>query len=95
MNKIEDILIKSTLEAVKAEFNQEASSSMVQIQHTRKEFEGDLTLVVFPLVKMAKKSPEETAKIIGDWMVLNVEEVIGFNIVKGFLNILIQNQILE
>lgn len=91
MNKLEDILIQATQAAVKAEFGQEVPSKMVQIQHTRKEFEGDLTLVVFPFVRLAKKSPEQTAQIIGKWLVLNVEEIVGFNVVKGFLNLMIDH----
>jgi len=61
--------------------------SLVQIQKTRKEFEGDYTLVAFPLLKMSKKSPEITCKEIGDALTKSCPEVKGFNVVKGFLNI--------
>lgn len=91
MNKIEDIIITGTQAAVKAEFGQEVPANMVQIQHTRKEFEGDLTIVVFPFVRLAKKSPEQTAQVVGNWLVLNVEEIVGFNVVKGFLNLMIDH----
>lgn len=61
--------------------------SQIQFQQTRKEFEGDITLVVFPLVKVAKKSPEETGKVIGDAVVNSIEEIESFNVIKGFLNL--------
>lgn len=59
----------------------------VQIQKTRKEFEGDMTLVVFPLLKLSRKSPEATAEEIGSALVGAVPEISGYNVVKGFLNI--------
>jgi arginyl-tRNA synthetase len=61
--------------------------SQIQFQQTRKEFEGDITLVVFPLVKVAKKSPEETGKVIGEAVVNSIEEIESFNVIKGFLNL--------
>ncbi|MGE0076679.1 MAG: arginine--tRNA ligase [Bacteroidales bacterium] len=62
-------------------------ASLVQIQKTRKEFEGDYTLVAFPLLKMSKKSPEATCQEIGDALIKNSHKIKGFNVVKGFLNI--------
>jgi arginyl-tRNA synthetase len=63
----------------------------LQLQKTRKEFEGDITLVVFPLAKLGDKSPEETGTEVGEWLVANVPQVEGFNVVKGFLNIKLTN----
>lgn len=68
---------------------QPIDSSLVQLQNTRKEFEGDVTLVVFPFVRMTRKSPELTAAEIGDYLQQNVAEVDRYNVVKGFLNLVI------
>ena len=68
----------------------EADDKSVQLSATRKEFEGDLTLVVFPFLKASKKKPEETAQEIGDYLVANASEVEKFNVVKGFLNMVIK-----
>ena len=73
--------------AVKALYGQEVPEKMVQMQKTRSEFEGSLTLVVFPFVKMARKSPEQTGQEIGQYLVDNCEAVSKFNVVKGFLNL--------
>ena len=64
-----------------------ASNQKIQFQNTRKEFSGDVTLVVFPLLKASKKGAEETAQELGEYLNMNVDEVIGFNVVKGFLNL--------
>jgi arginyl-tRNA synthetase len=64
---------------------------MVQLQQTRKEFEGDITLVVFPFVKFSRKSPEETARLLGDYLVEQTQEVLNYNVVKGFLNMTIHS----
>ena len=73
--------------AVKALYGQEVPEKMVQLQKTRSAFEGSLTLVVFPFVKMARKSPEQTGQEIGQYLVDNCEAVSKFNVVKGFLNL--------
>ncbi|MBQ2429738.1 MAG: arginine--tRNA ligase, partial [Alistipes sp.] len=65
----------------------EVNPSQVQIQKTRKEFEGDYTLVTFPLLKMSRKSPEATATEIGEYVVANNEQISAFNVIKGFLNL--------
>ena len=78
--------------AVKALYGQEVPEKMVQLQKTRSEFEGSLTLVVFPFVKMAKKSPEQTGQEIGEYLVQNCEAISKFNVVKGFLNLSIADQ---
>ena len=73
--------------AVKALYGQDVPEKMVQLQKTRSEFEGNLTLVVFPFVKMARKSPEQTAQELGDYLVQHCEAVSKYNVVKGFLNL--------
>lgn len=75
--------------AVKALYGQDVPEKMVQVQKTKKEFEGSLTLVVFPFLKMSKKKPEDTAQEIGEWMKQNCKAVADFNVVKGFLNIVV------
>ena len=75
--------------AVKALYGQDVPGKMVQVQKTKKEFEGSLTLVVFPFLKMSKKKPEDTAQEIGCWMKENCRAVADFNVVKGFLNIVV------
>ena len=78
--------------AVKALYGQDVPEKMVQLQKTRSEFEGNLTLVVFPFVKMARKSPEQTAQELGEYLVANCEAVSKFNVVKGFLNLSISDE---
>jgi arginyl-tRNA synthetase len=85
--KIEQQIQQAAMAAVKALYGQEVPEKMVQLQKTRSEFEGSLTLVVFPFVKMARKSPEQTGQEIGQYLVDNCEAVSKFNVVKGFLNL--------
>ncbi len=73
--------------AIKDLYNTDVQPSDIQVQVTRKEFEGDYTLVVFPLLRISHSSPDATGKAIGDWLTTNVPEISGFNVVKGFLNI--------
>ena len=80
---------KAAKEAVKALYGQDVPEKMVQVQKTKKEFEGSLTIVVFPFLKMSKKKPEDTAQEIGQWLKENCKAVADFNVVKGFLNIVI------
>ena len=84
---IEALISKAAGEAVKALYGMEASEKMLQLQKTRSEFEGNLTLVVFPFVKAAKKSPEQTAQEIGEYLIANCAAVEKYNVVKGFLNL--------
>ena len=86
---IELIIRDQIVEAIARCYNQQVDASLVQLQNTRKEFEGDITLVVFPFVRMSKKSPEQTAAEIGDYLQQNVTEVEKYNVVKGFLNLVI------
>ena len=87
--EIEILISKAAGEAVKALYGMDATEKMLQLQKTRSEFEGNLTLVVFPFVKAAKKSPEQTAQEIGEYLKANCAAVEKFNVVKGFLNLCI------
>lgn len=89
---IENLLQDKIIVAVSDIFGFEPEKSMVQLQQTRKEFDGDITFVVFPILRFSKKSPEETARLIGDYLVRNVEVVENFNVVKGFLNLTIYSK---
>ena len=84
---IEALISKAAGNAVKALYGLEANEKMLQLQKTRNEFEGNLTLVVFPFVKAARKSPEQTAQEIGEYLVANCDAISKFNVVKGFLNL--------
>ncbi|MEE3406325.1 MAG: arginine--tRNA ligase [Candidatus Cryptobacteroides sp.] len=75
-------------EAIKALYGADVDAAQLQVGVTRKEFEGDYTLVVFPLLKISHSAPENTGNAIGEWIVANVPEIAGFNSVKGFLNLL-------
>ncbi|WP_432708726.1 arginine--tRNA ligase, partial [Pedobacter sp.] len=84
---IERNLITATVNAVKQLYNQDMPEEQVNLQDTRTEFEGQITIVVFPVVRFSKKSPEATATDLGEYLVEHVEEVTGFNVIKGFLNL--------
>ena len=86
---IETLISQAAGEAVKALYGMEPTEKMLQLQKTRSEFEGNLTLVVFPFVKVARKSPEQTAQEIGQYMQEHCAAVEKFNAVKGFLNLCI------
>ena len=85
--QIEQQIQQAAQAAVKALYGQEVPEKMVQLQKTRSEFEGSLTLVVFPFVKMARKSPEQTGAEIGEYLVQNCPAISKYNVVKGFLNL--------
>lgn len=82
--KFIQVLVKSAAEKL---YNQPIADSLIQIQKTRKEFEGDYTMVAFPLLKLSRKSPEETCKEIGEQLVALDKHIESFNVIKGFLNI--------
>lgn len=82
-----DQIKKSTFEAIKKLYGTEPKISEIQLQKTRKEFQGDFTLVVFPFLKLSKKKPEQTAEELGNFLVTNVQEIENYNVVKGFLNL--------
>ena len=87
--KIEDKLVTSVISGLKALYGQDVPAAQVQLQKTKKEFEGHLTLVVFPFLKMSKKGPEQTAQEIGEYLKANEPAVAAFNVIKGFLNLTI------
>ena len=87
--KIEDKLVASVISGLKALYGQDVPAAQVQLQKTKKEFEGHLTLVVFPFLKMSKKGPEQTAQEIGEYLKANEPAVAAFNVIKGFLNLTI------
>ena len=90
---IEQQIMAAAQAAVKALYGQDVPEKMVQLQKTRSEFEGNLTLVVFPFVKMARKSPEQTGQEIGQYLVDNCSAISKFNVVKGFLNLSIADAV--
>lgn len=87
--RMEDLLRKSVREAIRSLYSADMNDDLLQLQKTRKEFTGDLTLVAFPITKISHKSPEQTAKDLGDYLSQHVDSVSGFNVIKGFLNIVI------
>ena len=90
--KVMEILIRNkVIEAIKILYGQDVDEKQVQVQTTRKEFTGDKTLVVFPFLRLSKKSPVETAEDIGTYLVNSIGVISGFNIVNGFLNLVIDN----
>ena len=84
---IEQRISESVEDALKSLYHITLEKSLIQIQNTRKDFEGDVTLVVFPILKFSRKSPEATASEIGKYLIENVSEIVKFNVVKGFLNL--------
>ncbi|MBR5657067.1 MAG: arginine--tRNA ligase [Prevotella sp.] len=86
---IEAQITSGVMAAVKELYGQEVPASMVQLQKTKSTFEGNLTVVVFPFLKISKKKPEDTAQEIGDYLVANCDAVAQFNVVKGFLNLVV------
>lgn len=82
----------SVIKAVKELYGADITENMVQLQKTKREFEGSLTLVVFPFLKISRQKPEATAEAIGNWLVENCEHVERFNVVKGFLNLVLTQQ---
>ncbi len=85
-----ELLIKQDVcKALKSLYDADIDSDSVQIQMTRKEFEGDLTVVVFPYTKLSKKGPDQTGSDLGEFLINNVDEVSKYNVVKGFLNLVI------
>ena len=89
---MEKTLTQAVLAAIKDLYGQEVDPKTVQVQKTRSEFEGNLTLVVFPFLKISRKKPEDTAADLGEWLKNNCELVSDYNVVKGFLNLVISAQ---
>ena len=88
---LEEELKEKTIEAVNALFDAEVIADQITFQKTRKEFEGDITLVVFSLTRVSKKKPEETAEAIGAYLNEHIDTINGYNVVKGFLNLVISD----
>lgn len=89
---IETILVEATQKVLKELYHVEPDIRQIQLQNTRKEFEGDLTLVVFPFLRFSKKSPELTASEIGEKLQNKINIVESYNVIKGFLNLLIEKE---
>ncbi len=87
--QIEQTIVNHVLAGVKELYGQDVPANMIQLQKTKKEFEGSLTLVVFPLLRMSKKKPEDTAADLGEYLVAHCPAVDRYNVVKGFLNLCI------
>lgn len=84
---MEELIIQAVKKGLASIYDAEVEVNTIQPQKTRKEFEGDLTVVVFPFTKISKKSPEQTAGDLGNYLVKNVPQITNFNVVKGFLNL--------
>lgn len=90
--EIEKKIVQSVVEAIKNLYGQDVNENTVQLQKTKKEFEGHLTLVVFPFLKISKKKPEDTAQDLGNYLAENLPQIIAnFNVIKGFLNLTISS----
>lgn len=89
--EMEFLIRNKVIEAIKELYGQDVDEKQVQVQTTRKEFAGDKTVMVFPFLRFSKKSAEQTAEEIGTYLVNSITELSGFNIVKGFLNLEIDN----
>ena len=89
---IEQQIITTAPQAVKTLYGQEVPEKMVQLQKTKREFEGNLTLVVFPFLKISRKKPEDTAQDLGEYIKQNCDAIADFNVVKGFLNLVIDSK---
>ena len=89
---IQGKLKEAALQAIKELYHTEADEKLIQLQKTKREFEGHLTLVVFPLLRISRKKPEETANDLGKYLQQHTELIAGYNVVKGFLNLVIASQ---
>lgn len=92
MLKIEEQILNTLKGVIEKNYNTVVSSKQLQLQKTKKEFEGDITLVVFPLLRISKKSPESTADELGEILVRQIDDIVKYNVVKGFLNLSISNK---
>jgi len=86
-NSIQQTLVEQTVAAVKALYDAEIPAGQIALQETRKEFEGQITIVTFPVTRFSKKSPEVTGTEIGEYLQQQIPEISAFNVIKGFLNI--------
>jgi arginyl-tRNA synthetase len=89
---MEDKIREKIKEGVKFLYNCEVDDNLIQIQETRKEFTGDFTFVVFPILRYSKNTPEQTGEMIGKWLSENFPKISGFNVIKGFLNLIVSEK---
>jgi len=92
MQRIDQIIRALTVKAVREIWSENIQEDQVQVQKTRREFEGDFTVVVFPLLRFSKSTPEDTGKALGQFAVEHSEMLSGFNVIKGFLNLVVSQQ---
>nr|WP_315396955.1 arginine--tRNA ligase [uncultured Sphingobacterium sp.] len=91
-NSIQNRLIEVTVQAVKQLYNADISENQIALQETRKEFEGQITIVTFPVTRFSKKSPEQTGTEIGEYLKAHISAITDFNVIKGFLNICLSDE---
>ena len=91
MENLNDQLVTVIKETFKAVFDTAIDENQIQLQKTRKEFDGDITLVVFPFLRITKKSPEQSGEAIGEYLKSNIDLIVDYNVVKGFLNLVIHS----
>ncbi|MGD0582164.1 MAG: arginine--tRNA ligase [Bacteroidales bacterium] len=89
---MEQIIREKLKEAVMFLYNCEVDDNLIQIQETRKEFTGDFTFVVFPILRFSKNTPEQTGESIGNWLKENLQLISGYNVIKGFLNLIVSEK---
>ena len=92
MQQIEQLIISLAIEAIQSAWNTSVRGEMVQIQKTRREFDGDFTIVVYPLLRISKQPPEKTGEVLGKYMEEHSEFITGFNVIKGFLNLAVSRE---
>ncbi len=88
---IHGIITETIVKGIRSLYGQKAGAELIQLQNTRREFEGDITLVVFPLQKISKKTPETTGKELGEFLLSQLSEIEKYNVIKGFLNLTISD----
>ena len=91
MLRIDDILTSSVLSGCEELFGSAPNAAQISVQRTRPEFEGERTVVVFPFTRLSKKSPEDTGSALGEYIVANCDNVVAYQVVKGFLNLSISD----
>lgn len=89
---IEQLLTIKTSEAIKQLYGHDILQDSIGLEKTKKEIAGDYTIVVFPLSKISRKSPEATAQELGQFLVEHVEQIREFNVIKGFLNVILKDE---
>ena len=89
---LEQKILHCLSEAVQAIYQTKTDTDQFNLQETRKEFEGQITVVTFPITRFSKKSPELTGEDLGNYLKTNVDEIVAFNVIKGFLNLVISDE---